>query len=744
MWLPLHERTAVLRRTARAHVRPRRGAGPAASPARAASRSPTRASRSTARDQRHRALRRGGRPPGRRGDPDGRHGGVGRAGWRSPPASRSASSPRSAPSTTRSTSSSTRSARRSPPAARWRSSRPRSTPLSCLTYLDLLRDAGLPEGWAVGVPCPGRVAEHLVTSPLIRFFSFIGSGEVGWGLRSRLAAGVRCGLEHGGSAPMIVDASADLDRVVPMILKGGYYHAGQVCVSVQRVFALDEVKDALVGPAVARPCRRCASATPWTPTPRSARSSSSPRSTASTSGSRRRVAEGAKLATGGHPLDHQCYAPTLAGRHPAAGPGAQRGGLRPGRQRDRRGRPRRGDRRCNELPLAFQAAVCTQDVDRALDAARRIDATAVMINDHTAFRVDWMPFGGRGPPASAWAASPTRSPSTPRPRWSCSRAAERSTRLVAPDDLQAAEQREVADLDAGRLRVRGVEHVGQSALPKSARPLMSTSASVGTITWTLPNRLTVVSSTSSPGPATTCSTWEPKTAIASGGTNPVASPVPTRPTITSGAIHPLPERRRAALLAALDGGFVAARDGVLDVPRDGGLDAPRALVRALDLDLAHQRVGVDRDDGRAGRGVAGAVVTLAHERKAAQVDLDVGRHGDRDLAHDRGGGDGQVGRQVGGREVDVDLPMNATAFVRRSARQRRLVFSWLSNPTIQRRAGRVEARSGGLRSAQHRGQVGRDPVELGAACAPPSCRRRGPRTRAARSRPPGPRRAAAR
>ena len=51
-------------------------------------------------------------------------------------------------------------------------------------------------------------------------------------------------------------------------------------------------------------------------------------------------------------------------------------------------------RRANSLPFAFQAAVFSRDVDTALTAARRLDASAVMINDHTAFRVDWMPFAG--------------------------------------------------------------------------------------------------------------------------------------------------------------------------------------------------------------------------------------------------------------------------------------------------------------------------------------------------------------
>ena len=76
-----------------------------------------------------------------------------------------------------------------------------------------------------------------MTDPRVGFFSFIGSAAVGWSLRSRLAPGTRCALEHGGAAPVIVAADADLAQAVPALVKGGFYHAGQVCVSVQRVFA---------------------------------------------------------------------------------------------------------------------------------------------------------------------------------------------------------------------------------------------------------------------------------------------------------------------------------------------------------------------------------------------------------------------------------------------------------------------------------------------------------------------------
>jgi acyl-CoA reductase-like NAD-dependent aldehyde dehydrogenase len=50
--------------------------------------------------------------------------------------------------------------------------------------------------------------------------------------------------------------------------------------------------------------------------------------------------------------------------------------------------------RANSLPFAFQAAVFTANIDTAMQVYRQVDGSAIMVNDHTAFRVDWMPFAG--------------------------------------------------------------------------------------------------------------------------------------------------------------------------------------------------------------------------------------------------------------------------------------------------------------------------------------------------------------
>ena len=269
-----------------------------------------------------------------------------------------------------------------------------STPLSALTFVDLLHQAGLPLEWCIALPCDDEVAERLAGSDRIAYLSFIGSAAVGWKLRSELAPGVRCGLEHGGVAPVVVDESADVEDAVGLIAKGGYYHAGQVCVSVQRVFAHVSVKDELVerlaaaagtlgvgdplldetdvGPLIRQ--REVDRVHEWVAEAKRA---------------------GAVVASGGRPLEHQCYEPTVLVDTPddarvmrleVFGPVVNVVGYDDLDQ---------AVARANAPPFAFQAAVFTRDLDRALQAVQRLDATAVMVNDHTAFRVDWMPFGGR-------------------------------------------------------------------------------------------------------------------------------------------------------------------------------------------------------------------------------------------------------------------------------------------------------------------------------------------------------------
>lgn len=268
------------------------------------------------------------------------------------------------------------------------------TPLSCFRLVQILREAGLPDTYCQALVVDDiEVASQLVTDQRVGFFSFIGSARVGWMLRSKLASGTRCALEHGGAAPVIVAADADLDDTLPLLAKGGFYHAGQVCVSVQRVFAhhsiaqdvarrLAALGDAMrigdptlpateVGPLIR--LREVDRVETWV---------------------NEAVALRAKLISGGKKLSDSTYACTVLLDPPADAKVSTQEIFGPVICVYSYEDIDAAIAQANSLPFAFQAAVLTRDINTAMRCYRRLDAAAVMINDHTAFRVDWMPFAG--------------------------------------------------------------------------------------------------------------------------------------------------------------------------------------------------------------------------------------------------------------------------------------------------------------------------------------------------------------
>ena len=269
-----------------------------------------------------------------------------------------------------------------------------ATPLSCLELVALLREAGLDEPWCQTlVTDDNALAERLATDSRVAFLSFIGSARVGWYLRSRLAPGTRCALEHGGAAPVIVDRSARLDTVIEPIVKGGYYHAGQVCVSTQRIFVHEDVIGGFVERLAARigrlrvgdPLRRDTEVGPLID-PRETRRVASWVEEA--------VSGGARLHGGGR-FSETTLMPAVLVEPPADAKVSQLEIFGPVTCVYGFEELDRAIDRANALPFAFQASIFSTDIAPALRAAERFDASCVLINDHTAFRTDWMPFAGR-------------------------------------------------------------------------------------------------------------------------------------------------------------------------------------------------------------------------------------------------------------------------------------------------------------------------------------------------------------
>jgi acyl-CoA reductase-like NAD-dependent aldehyde dehydrogenase len=114
------------------------------------------------------------------------------------------------------------------------------TPLGALKLAELFDETDLPKGMYQVLPVPSGVADGMARDERFRKISFTGSADIGWYLKG-LDPKKRVTLELGGNAGVIVHSDADLDLAAQRIAFGGYYQAGQSCISVQRVYVQSEV-----------------------------------------------------------------------------------------------------------------------------------------------------------------------------------------------------------------------------------------------------------------------------------------------------------------------------------------------------------------------------------------------------------------------------------------------------------------------------------------------------------------------
>ena len=269
-----------------------------------------------------------------------------------------------------------------------------TTPLSCIEFVEILKEAGLPRDWCQLIICEDELAEKLATDTRVNYLTFIGSAKVGWYLRSKIAPGTRIALEHGGVAPVIVEQDADVAELIPAIVKGGFYHAGQVCVSVQRVFVHEQFLDKFL-PLLVKATNNTKVGNPLDEKTQVGPLILPTEVDRVEAWVNEAINEGAELLCGGKRISSSCFEPTVL--------------LNPNKNSKVSVQEIFGPVICiytykkieeainqaNALPFAFQAAVFTKNIDKAFSISKQLNAAAVMINDHTAFRVDWMPFGGR-------------------------------------------------------------------------------------------------------------------------------------------------------------------------------------------------------------------------------------------------------------------------------------------------------------------------------------------------------------
>lgn len=266
------------------------------------------------------------------------------------------------------------------------------TPISALKIAEILAETDLPKGAFSILPCPRAQADILVTDDRFKLLSFTGSDVVGWDMKAR-AGRKKVTLELGGNAAVMIEPDTEItDALIDRVISGAYSHAGQVCISVQRILVhadiyaefkkkliaqLKQVKASdpdlaatIVGPMIKHD--EALRLKKWVD---------------------KAVKKGSKLLIGGS-LTGVLFEPTLLEnvdetleiyKDEAFGPVAIL---------EKYKSFEKAIDKINSSRFGLQAGVYTQNLNKMLYAWDHLQVGGVIINDIPTFRVDNMPYGG--------------------------------------------------------------------------------------------------------------------------------------------------------------------------------------------------------------------------------------------------------------------------------------------------------------------------------------------------------------
>lgn len=268
------------------------------------------------------------------------------------------------------------------------------TPFSSVLLARLLiEEAGLPADYLQLVPGGGStVGNALVDHPDVALITFTGSPEVGWGIRAR-APRKRVGLELGNNAPVIIDADGDWQTAAAKIKVAGFSHAGQSCISTQRVLVHSSIEKDFVDALVANVANLVVGDPLDENTDVSSLISTAERDRVA-GWIQEAVADGGRVACGGSVDDNGVLAPTvIVNAKPdmnicaleVFGPVVAVQSFDDFNE---------ALRIANDTRYGLQAGVFTKDISKAMTAARTLDFGGVLINEVPTWRADQQPYGG--------------------------------------------------------------------------------------------------------------------------------------------------------------------------------------------------------------------------------------------------------------------------------------------------------------------------------------------------------------
>jgi glyceraldehyde-3-phosphate dehydrogenase (NADP+) len=268
---------------------------------------------------------------------------------------------------------------------------PSKDPLIMLRVAGYLGETDLPPGAVSILPMDRPTGDRMVGDDRFKLLSFTGSPSVGWKMKAE-AGRKKVVLELGGNAGAIVDETADLDWAVERLVYGAFAYAGQVCISVQRIYVVDAIYDEFERRFAAR------AATVKVGDPLDPETDLGPMvDEAAVTRTDRWVTEaldrGARALVRGTP-DGRWFGPTVLVDVPRDAMICSEEAFAPVVNLFRVDSFEAAMGEINDSRFGLQCGVFTSSLDRTLAAHDELEVGGVIVNDIPTWRTDAMPYGG--------------------------------------------------------------------------------------------------------------------------------------------------------------------------------------------------------------------------------------------------------------------------------------------------------------------------------------------------------------
>lgn len=261
-----------------------------------------------------------------------------------------------------------------------------------LRFAALVHEAGALPGQVQILPMPAQAAGELAATGPFAAISFTGSPAVGWHLKDR-AGHRRITLELGGNAAAIIEPDADLEAALSALTEAAFAYAGQVCISLQRLFIHESLYDRAKAALIER-IRALPHGDPADPATIVGPLITADDVTRIEAQIADAVATGATVLAGGDRFGQQGLVPTLLENVDPTLPLSAEEVFGPVLLLERYSDLDNAIARVNASAYGLQASVYTHDIRTIRRAHALLEVGGVMINLPPSFRIDSMPYGG--------------------------------------------------------------------------------------------------------------------------------------------------------------------------------------------------------------------------------------------------------------------------------------------------------------------------------------------------------------